>query len=203
MTAIDMFILNMTGGHRTTDTTSLTVVQRARNSGNTSWFPRKALGSSFNVAPSTVTPYADTTLYIHNTDDTRFQLGTTFAYATGSDPNRGPFDVAVKVCDAAVGLESNCVAYGASPSVYYKPEGLIQKNASSKRFGAISYTLDNSPTRDGGVLRSNMKYVGPTLPDGTTNSAKEYGTDGIFINNPAGATNGLNSGIINYINKYQ
>ena len=108
----------------------------------------------------------------------------------------------MKVCDAAVGLESNCVAYGTSPSVYYKPEGLIQKNASSKRFGAISYTLDNAQTRDGGVLRSNMKYVGPTLPDGTTNSAKEYGTDGIFINNPAGATNGLNSGIINYINKF-
>ena len=67
MTAIDMFILNMTGGHRTTDTTSLTVVRRARNSGNTSWFPRKVLDSSYNVAPSTVTPYADTTLYIHNT----------------------------------------------------------------------------------------------------------------------------------------
>jgi type IV pilus assembly protein PilY1 len=76
----------------------------------------------------------------------------------------------------------------------------MQKNASSKRFGAISYTLDNSPTRDGGVLRSNMKYVGPTLPDGTTNSAKEYGTDGIFINPPL--INGLHSGIINYINKF-
>ena len=139
---------------------------------------------SYNVASSTVTPYAATRLYIHNTA-WGFQLGTTFADATGSNPTYGPFNVAVKVCDAAVGLESNCVAYGASPSVYYKPEGLIQKNASSKRFGAISYTLDNLQTRDGGVLRSNMKYVGPTLPDGTTNSAKEYGTDGIFINNPA------------------
>ena len=153
MTAMDVFILNMTGGNRRTDTTSLTVVQRARNSGNTSWFPDKALGSS-NVAPSTVTPYTDTTLYIHNTDDTKFQLGTTFASATGNSPKYGPFNVAVKVCDVAVGLESNCVAYGASPSVYYKPEGLIQKNAFSKRFGAISYTLDNFPTRDGGVLRS-------------------------------------------------
>ena len=33
-----------------------------------------------------------------------------------------------------------------------------------------------------------MKYVGPKLPDGTANTKKEYGTDGIFINNPDGAT---------------
>jgi len=211
MTASDMFILNMTGGNRTTDTTSLTVVRRAQNSGNTSWFPRKALDAGINVTPSTVTPYTDTALYIHSTDlvnttdpirNTRFQLGTTFAAATSSSPTYGPFNVDVKVCDAAVGLESNCVAYGTSPSLYYKPEGLIQKNASSKRFGVISYTLDNAQTRDGGVLRSNMKYVGPTLPDGATNSVKEYGTDGIFISNPDGATNGLNSGVINYINKF-
>ena len=54
------------------------------------------------------------------------------------------------------------------------PKASIQRNARTKRFGAISYSTDGSNTRDGGVLRSNMKYVGPTLPDGTTNSVAEF-----------------------------
>lgn len=200
MTAIDMFIWPMTGGNRITDTTSLTVVKRAQNSGNTSWFPRKVLTSSINVAPSTVTPYSDSTLFIHNTA-WGFQLGTSFNQAIGSSPKYGPFNVNVQVCNSTVGVESNCVAYGSS-STYYKPEGLIQRNSLSKRFALTSYSLDNSQSRDGGILRSNMKYVGPTLPDGSANSAKEYGTDGLLINNPDGASSGLNSGVINYINKF-
>lgn len=200
MTAIDMFIINMTGGNRVTDTTSLTVIRRARKQNNNSWFPIKVVGSSENVAPSTVTPYSDSRLYIYNTDF-GVQLGTTYALATGSLPDKFSGNVDVKVCDTALGtalLESNCVSYGS----YYKPEGLIQRNSLSKRFGVLSYTMDGSSSRDGGVLRSNMKYVGPTLPDGSSNPKKEYGTNGLLIDNPEGATSGLNSGVINYINKF-
>lgn len=201
MTAIDMFILNMTGGNRTTDSTTETVIRRARKQDNDSWFPRKALGTgatATGVTSSTVTPYTDATLYFHNTT-WGFKVGTTFDSATGGSPNRGEYTAAVSVCNSTIGLEANCVAYG-SPA-YYKPEGLIQKNAMSKRFGVLSYTLDNSASRDGGVLRSKMKYVGPTLPDGSNNPRKEYGTNGRLINNPENAT-GLNSGVINYINKF-
>src|SRR5262249_336225 len=99
-------------------------------------------------------------------------------------------------------LESNCVQYGSGASTYYKPEGLIQANALQKRFAVTSYSFDNSQSRDGGVLRSNMKYVGPKLPDGTANPKKEYGTNGIYLDNPDGATGGLNSGVINYVNKF-
>lgn len=201
MTAIDMFIWNMTGGNRTTDTTSLTVIRRAQKQDNDSWFPRKVVNSMINVAPASVTPYGNATLYIHNTA-WGFNVGTTFASAISATPDIGSFAASLKVCDSTVGLESNCAAYGTSPSVYYKPEGLIQGNASSKRFAVISYSFDNAPTRDGGVLRSNMKYVGPTLPDGSANTAMEYGTDGILINNPDAAGGGLNSGVLNYINQF-
>jgi type IV pilus assembly protein PilY1 len=78
----------------------------------------------------------------------------------------------------------------------------FQRNARTKRFGAISYSTDGSNTRGGGILRSNMKYVGPTLPDGSANSAKEFNTDGTLVDNPDGAPTGLNSGVINYINKF-
>lgn len=201
MTAIDMFTWTMTGGNRTTDTTSLTVIRRAQKTTSNSMFPRKVVNGTINVAPSSVTQYGDATLYIHNTA-WGFNVGTTFASAISATPNRGSFEASLKACDSAVGLETNCVAYGTAPSVYFKPEGLIQGNASAKRFGVISYSFDNAATRDGGVLRSNMKYVGPTLPDGAANTAREYGTDGILINNPDAATGGLNSGVINYINKF-
>jgi type IV pilus assembly protein PilY1 len=106
----------------------------------------------------------------------------------------------VRVCSSTpTGLDdSNCVSYGS----YSKPEGAIQRNARTKRFGAISYSTDGSNTRDGGVLRSDMKYVGPTLPDGSTNSVAEFRNDGTLVNNPDGASGGLNSGVINYINKF-
>lgn len=204
MTAIDMFIWTMTGGNRVEDSTSLTVIRRARKHTSNSWFPRKVVNSTINVAPSSVMPFSDSTIFIHNTDF-GMNLGTTFASATGGSPNRGSFQIKVKVCDSAIGLEPNCVAY--NNGAYYKPEGLIQRHANQKRFGLTSYTLDNTQSRDGGVLRSKMKYVGPTRPiaggGGTqANPVKEYGTDGILINNPDGASGGLNSGVINYINKF-
>lgn len=206
MTAIDEFIWTMTGGNRLTDTTTSTVVRRAQYNG--SWFPVKVVNSTLNVAPSTVTPYSTTTLYIKNTAF-GMNIGTTYSNATGSSPDKGSFNVNVKLCDTATNKETNCTAYttiGPSPTTYYKPEGLIQKDANSKRFALTSYTLDNTAGRQGGVLRSNMKYVGPQIPDGSggmiNNPDKEFGTDGLLINNPVAATGGLNSGIINYINKF-
>ncbi len=172
MTAIDMFIMTMTGGNRIVDTTggtAETVVRRARKTDNDSWFPIKYVSSGTNVAPSTVTPYGDATLYFYNTAF-GFNVGTTFDEATKATGTgfKGAFTTAVQVCSSTpAGIkDNNCVSYGS----YSKPEGSIQRNARTKRFGAISYSTDGSNTRDGGVLRSNMKYVGPTLPDGTANS---------------------------------
>jgi type IV pilus assembly protein PilY1 len=202
-TAIDEFILATTGGNRVIDTTSETVIRRARKHDNNDWFPIKALDSSYNVSPSKVTPFSDSTLFIYNTDF-GVQFGTSRSEAKGSSPRYGPYNVQVKVCDQKQGIEANCVAYGGG--TYFKPEGLIQKNANIRRFALTSYTFDTSPDRHGGVLRSNMKYVGPTRPKGggglEANPGAEWGTDGLLIDNPDGASGGLNSGVVNYINKF-
>ena len=203
MTAIDEFIWTMTGGNRIVDTTSETVIRRARKENNDSWFPHKLLNSTYNVLPSTVTPFSDPDIFIYNTD-WGINVGTT----RGGTQN-GPFNIDVKVCVAVTdaGRESNCVAYTSGATTYYKPEGLLQENADKMRFALTSYTFDNLETRDGGVLRSKMKYIGPTRPASTgtgteTNPNAEFGIDGLFINNPDVASGGLNSGVINYVNKF-
>ncbi|MEH6469634.1 MAG: PilC/PilY family type IV pilus protein [Halopseudomonas sp.] len=198
MTAIDMFVWTMTGGNRVVDTTTETVIQRMKKQDTDSWFPHKYLSSGTNVAPSTVTPWSDGEIYIDNTN-WGIKFGTT---RDGSE--KATYDLNVQVCDSTVGVESNCQQYGS----YYKPEGLVQKNADSMRFGVTSFSLKKEA--DGGVLRSNMKYVGPNEPDGSggeqTNPLAEFGSDGLLINNPvaseASASGVSNSGVINYLNKF-
>ena len=206
MTAIDEFRWALTGGHRSSDSAILTVLERANQTlgkGHT-WYPVKKISATINVAPSTVTPYSDATLYIYN-HGTQMDVGTTTATSTDINLN-----VRVKVCTTtspSTGLESNCKAYGTSN----KPEGLIQSNWDRMRFAVTSYLLDNSQSRDGGVLRSKMKYTGPqkyVVGSGmVTNPNSEWSaTDGTFITNPdptdASASAVANSGVINYINKF-
>ena len=95
--------------------------------------------------------------------------------------------------------DNNCVSYG---STYSKPEGSIQRNARTKRFGANQLQHRRLGHRDGGVLRSNMKYVGPTLPDGTTNPVAGFRLRRHAGEQPGRRHGGLNSGVINYINKF-
>ncbi|HNQ03954.1 MAG TPA: PilC/PilY family type IV pilus protein [Thiobacillaceae bacterium] len=211
MTAIDEFRWAMTGGHRSTDTATLTVLQRANQnlSKGNAWFPIKKIGSGIapgNVAPATVSPYGDATLYLHS-HGTELDVGTTIA-TNEKFTNR---NVRVQVCDNTAGLEANCKAYGTS----YKPEGLIQTYGDRMRFSLVSYLLDSSQNRDGGVLRARMKYTGPTQyvlgtgpGTGTVSNPKAEwnAADGTLIADPdssdASASGVSNSGIINYINKF-
>lgn len=229
MTAIDEFRWALTGGNRITDTTTETVLQRAyidRTAGSGS-FPVKKISSTATtvgsgtipgVAPSTVTPYSNATIYIRNvqnittgtstptaTPTPGFTVGTN---ATATNLQATPLLARVKVCDPLLGLEPDqCTAYGSN----YKPEGLIQKNAQRMRFALTSYLLDNSATRDGGVLRARMKYAGPRIytPGSgySANTNLEWSdTTGIFVANPnpadASASGVSNSGVINYLNKF-
>jgi len=190
MGAIDELRWALTGGNRCVDTTSETVLERANVEYR--WFhlwrpawPVKVVGSAYNVSPAAVTPFTDDPIYIYNHD---YEF-TVFNWCCDTDDyengvnSLGNYYARVKVCDPSQGLEENCVYYGA----YYKPEGLIQRNADRMRFAVMGYALDNNPSRGGGVLRSNMKHVGPTLSTGADNPRKEYGEDGIFIQNPEGA----------------
>ncbi|MFO1277726.1 MAG: PilC/PilY family type IV pilus protein [Sphaerotilus natans] len=128
-----------------------------------------------------------------------------------------------KVCDATVGLESNCTKYGTTASPIYKPEGLMQQYASKLRYSAFGYLNDNSSARDGGVMRARMKYIGPTQPvpgsSAIGNSRAEWDSStGIMLANPdtadtsatiafAQAQTGLTptlqySGVMNYLNRF-
>ncbi|OMH28401.1 pilus assembly protein [Motiliproteus sp. MSK22-1] len=203
MTAIDMFIWTMTGGNRIVDTTSETIIQRARKQNNNGWYPHKLVKATQNVSPSTVTPWSDSAIYITNTS-----FGISFGTTIGGT-EKGTFNLQVKVCDSSVGLESNCIEY-TDGSTYYKPEGLIQDKSDSMRFAVTSFSKDGSQSRDGGVLRANMKYVGATEPDGNggtrINPNGEVTTGGLLVNNPnpsdATASGVSNSGVINYLNKF-
>ncbi|MDU4251167.1 MULTISPECIES: pilus assembly protein [unclassified Pseudomonas] len=131
-------------------------------------------------------------------------------YTVGSGSNKQTKSVyrvrvQVKVCDASM-PEGNCKRYGSN----YKPEGLLQKYSNTLRYSAFSYLNDSDGLRDGGVLRANQKYIGPTLGEGgDDNPKKEWSpSTGIFLSNPnpTDATNTGNgvtqSGVINYINKF-
>ncbi len=201
MTAIDMFVWTMTGGNRVVDTTTETIVERKRKQNNDSWFPHKYLNSGDNVAPSTVTPWSDSSIYIYNTS-----FGIQFGTSRGGN-ERGAYNLRLKVCDSSVSLEDNCKQYGSN----YKPEGLVQNNALRMRYALMSYLSDGSQSRDGGVLRANMKYVGPLRPAVAggfeVNPGTEWdATTGVYVTNPnptdASASSVSNSGVINYLNKF-
>lgn len=207
MTAIDEFRWALTGGHRSSDTTTLTVLERANQTlgKGHSWYPLKKIGSSVgpgNITPSTVTPYSDSIIYIHSYG-TSLDVGTS---ANTSNNRASNLNVRVKVCDTAQGVETNCRAYGSSS----KPIGLIQKYADKMRFAVTSYLNDSSQSRDGGVLRAKMKYAGPTTyapGSSSANANKEWDpSTGIFVANPdsadAAASGVSKSGVINYINQF-
>lgn len=209
MQTIDPFRQALTGGDRYIDTATQTVLQKAYASsqGSTSNFPNRSITT--NV--STVTPFAWAGFYMRV-----WSLGRAMYFGTAANPNNtNQVQIRVKVCVPTVVavtggtrsmLESNCVAYGAN----YKPEGLIQANNLTMRYGVVAY-LNEATHRDGGVVRARMKDVGPlkSVPGASpiTNTALEWSsTDGTFLTNPdptdASATGVANSGVINYLNKF-
>jgi type IV pilus assembly protein PilY1 len=243
MTALDGFRGTLTGGTRSGitggDTATSTILLGARETLYTdsanrrlghSWFPLKKLSTNTNL----YTPYAaGTTIYIGRhangfsvCSSSDCKVNANGGSFTKGDPQTATttsvtaaFTLNIKAC-ASGNLESNCVAYGSN----YKPEGLIQQYETKMRFGLISYSTDNNKGRNGGIVRSNVKWVSRTIPygmlyhtDATTAApvecttaagctnpvAEVQDTDGTFISDPDGFGSGYtNSGVINYINKF-
>lgn len=202
MTAIDEFILTMTGGNRIYDAQDKVVIERARKQNNDSWYPWKLISSSVNgVSPSTVTPYSVSELWVYNTPY-EFNLATSKDDAkNGGSDYLNTFSARVEVCNQSQGIESYCTKYTDGVDIWYKPEGLMQRNMQRMRFGIMAYSNDNDKSRDGGVLRAPMKFIGPKLPSGQDNPDKEYTTQGTYIENPEGYAGG-DSGVLNYLNKF-
>jgi type IV pilus assembly protein PilY1 len=229
MQTIDPFRWVLTGGYRVQDTTSITVLEKAwaSNQGGTSNFPDSSISSGVSGAtPITIGTTVSTRVWSQG-NKFQFRIGdATGLGGTATHYNPGVAFVAgriyeafvrVKVCDAtpaAGGLEGNCTGYANNS---YKPEGLMQKYADKIRFSAFGYLNDSNLSRDGGVLRARMKFIGPTqpVPGGLplSNPVAEWSsTTGILLQNPdstdASATSSatgvtvLDSGVMNYLNKF-
>jgi len=229
MQTIDPFRWALTGGYRVKDVDGLTVIEKAWASGQggTGNFPNRTLGVGTVVADNTPLSWGNLAMRIQglgnkmrftssgnvNTNPTAYNPADTLAAGTVYE-----LSVRVRVCDtntASAGpLEANCTAYA---NGNYKPTGLIQKYATKIRYSAFGYLNDSNKQRDGGVLRAQQKFVGPTLnpPDQSpsSNPAMEWDPDtGIYVQNPdsadASSTASLygvpisNSGVINYLNKF-
>ncbi len=110
----------------------------------------------------------------------------------------------MKACDTV--LNPGCTE--PSRYVYYKPQGLIQEYSNSIRFGAMGYLNHSGQSRNGGVIRAQIKSVGATLigEGGGANPGREWGGNGILVKNPdtadAAASAVTQSGVINYLNKF-
>jgi len=220
MTAVDAFRKAFTGGNRTVDDTSDTVLLASYTN---EYFPDKVYVDN----AENYTPYSGTRYFDRKGAGIGFGIcksgktGCTVS-SSGSGESRWPsgdadtdavFSLRIKACSTTGGTETRC------NSANNKPEGTIQKYMDKMRFALMSYSADSTQERDGGILRSVMKWVGPTIQVGMQyhnssgtvatcatsvgceNPEREVETNGTFRNNPAGAS-GANSGIINYINKF-
>lgn len=225
MTALDEFRAAMVGGARLVDTKTKTLLVRAHRYGDWSFVNKKitktfstAERNAFNetvkptgVDPATVTPFsaADTLIVKNNTghNGPRFTITAT---GPGSYSFTGEYNSIVEVCNASAGLETNCTEYDDGGTKIYKPEGVLQRNALNMRFALTTYSGEDGTARDGGVLRSNAKYIGylePATSGGLqVNTAAEVDQFGRFVDDPEGLAGSAsyirNSGLINYINMF-
>ena len=206
MQTLDAFRWVLTGGYRSVDTTSSTVLTKTYAAQNSAVMPEKTVSSSYlaGATPFTSTKwttgattrvrYLGTRMWITGTDtgttSGNAQSGATAYNGHNSYVNNNSDSYAkpsvtyelyinVQVCASTVGVEDNCTSYSGG----YKPEGLMQAYSSKLRFstfGFLNHSGDTSQQRDGGVMRARMKYIGPTKPipgsAAVTNSATEWDT---------------------------
>jgi type IV pilus assembly protein PilY1 len=210
---IDPFRKALTGGYRVTDTTTLTVLEKARSDSNSSnsYFPNRSIsgnttlvqgatpatwGGNFNLRVSRLGnemvftnggTLGDAGSNFTGTTTNYQGTGTVTSLAGAADNNLYRVIVRVEVCNTSF-VEPNCKRYGSN----YKPEGLIQQYSDRIRFSAFGYLNDDSVSRDGAVLRARQKYVGPTRLDSSNswvaNAAAEWdSTTGVMAINPDSA----------------
>ncbi len=248
---IDPFRAALTGGYRVRDTASETWLEKAfadSGQGGTGNFEHRRVSGSGVISGATPAQWDVLEMRILQLGNkmrfggkaTNVQNGTNlvaynpaahvldkkkFSKDLNWDDVAYEVSVRVKVCDATVGLEANCVGY---PNGQFKPEGLIQKYSSKIMYSAFSYQNVNGNSLDGGVLRANQKFVGPLTyyPEvgPRANPGREWDpATGILYPNPdaadAATTNAIvaagggtcgvsggcvirNSGVINYLNKF-
>ncbi len=224
---IDPFRKVLTGGNRVYDTPTETWLEKARHDGQggTGIYPNRRIPASGNNSAMVqgATPLSANWVRMRIQglgNKMRFRLNddgvntSVTAYNPASavlTTQAYEISVRVKVCDpnAPGGVESNCQLY----SQGWKPEGTLQQYWRNLRYGVFGYINESATSRDGGVLRSNMKSVGPQISSGANNPLKEWDpVTGVLFRNPnpvdasdTSSAHGItiqDSGVINYLNKF-
>lgn len=228
---IDPFRMVLSGGYRVVDTPTETWLEKARHTGQggTNIYPNRRIPASGNNSGMLqgATPFNNNWMRMRIEglgNAMRFRLNNDgvdtnvepYNPAVAIQTNRGyEVSIRVKVCDpsaSAGGVESNCRQY----SQGWKPEGVLQQYWRNLRYGVFGYLNDHDQERDGGVLRSRLKTIGPVIPGGPVelnNPNTEWDPiTGVLTSNPnpadAAATSSAHgitiadSGVINYLNKF-
>lgn len=212
MQTIDPFRWALSGGYRSLDTTTETILEKAwaSSQGSISNFPlRGTAQATGHKLPASLVPYVTPFSSWSTFNSSVWSRGNTMVFSsTGSaysNTSGTPSDltsvssvsastayrvyIRVKVCDASTaagGVESNCALYGSN----YKPEGLLQQYANKIRYSAFSYLNAQGTTQQGGVMRAPMGFIGPTYPTPlsttvVTNTRAEWDSStGIMKSNP-------------------
>lgn len=199
---IDPFRKALTGGYRSVDTPSKTILEKATRANRNSYFPDRSVNAG---VASSVSPYRqELKSSLYQGSDDSYQRNKAVRISSGSTHKF--YSVRVEVCKKSTSdklLESNCKKYENG----HKPEGLLQQYSDSIRYSVFSYLNIDGNGIDGGVLRAQQDYIGetrrqPDEPGIGENPRKEWDpkTGKIFPNphdDPIG-----NSGVLNYINKF-
>lgn len=192
---IDVFRSTLTGGNRVVDTADLTILEKARHTGQTGTGALDISGattvanntpSSFSYFSTKLAGLGNRMYFISANSSTVKDKDNTYralrylldnpgtAQSKGAiefDPAKGiqsgwVYSVNIDVQVCKSGmLEENCVAYGS----HAKPEGLIQKYASVLTYSVFGYLNISKELQDGAALRAPQGFVGPkTFEPGTT-----------------------------------
>ena len=224
MQTVDPFRWALTGGYRSVDVTGTTILEKAwgAQQGSVANFPLRGTSQpAGNNLPhgeiDKVTPlsWSDFNLSIWARGNTMVfssqnpgfsslaQPGVDLTSITGTDETQiYRVYIRVRVCDpttplGANGLEADCVQYGSD----YKPQGLLQQYSQKIRYSVFGYLNGNGNSRQGGVLREPMGFIG------LSSSRPEWdASTGIMSQNPDPATATASgvalSGVMNYVNEF-
>lgn len=211
---------------------------------NASYFSEKVLPSALvskMIEQSAANKIGNNDMYIYNcrdrvyfakAQDTTGGCTNPFGVANAQSSNlAGPnnndtyYEVRNLVCDAN-SANNRLMSYDPGtkkwsglcfryPNGKYKPVGQFQMNSDNLRVSVFGYLQDDSRSRNGGVMRAPLKYLGPRQYDAGSNLmtaanplAEWDSNTGVFVNDPqnSDATYGSQghpkSGAIMYINKF-
>jgi type IV pilus assembly protein PilY1 len=193
MQTIDPFRWALTGGYRSIDSTTQTILEKAWGSGQgsaSSNFPYRGTsqggGNNLSTSGSLIaklTPFnswskfdlgiwgnGNAMVFSGDGNSASYQAGTASAgdlsnlTNANSNPNHAyRVYIRVEVCNTSLGV-ANLEPNCVKYGGNYKPEGLLQQYSQKIRFSAFGYLNEGGDVRQGGAMRAPMGFIGPKIP---------------------------------------